>query len=208
MRGERHMDISIFSPLMNLNPILLAIFAFIFLGEALSVFQAIGITLSIIGVYLLESHKHEHFLDPLRNVEKEHFLKYVLFACTFYAFASIIDKSVLFSIEPLKYFFILQFFVTINFILVTLYRYDRSLHVIKKDLTKEVFVSAFFTLIYRVAEYIAISLAFVSLVIPIKRTGSIMAAVIGGEMFHEKNLLRKFIAAVLMVIAVYMIVTG
>jgi uncharacterized membrane protein len=54
----------------------------------------------------------------------------------------------------------------------------------------------------------AISLpgVMISLVIPIKRLSALFSTVIGGELFHEKYLLRKSIACVVMIIGAVLIV--
>ena len=48
--------------------------------------------------------------------------------------------------------------------------------------------------------YQAINIAYVSLVIPIKRMSTLISTIAGGEIFHEHNLAHKAIGCVLMVI--------
>ncbi|MFH1589978.1 MAG: hypothetical protein ABIB43_05410 [archaeon] len=41
--------------------------------------------------------------------------------------------------------------------------------------------------------------AAISLIIPIKRTSSLFTTLIGGKLFHEKNLLIKILASIIMI---------
>jgi len=60
---------------------------------------------------------------------------------------------------------------------------------------------------YRLSYLQAVSLYQVSLVYPIYRLSSLFATVLGGEFFHEKHILKKSIAAIIMLIGSYLIVT-
>ena len=52
----------------------------------------------------------------------------------------------------------------------------------------------------------AIQLAFAGLVIAVKRMSAFFVVLIGGELFHEKNLLRKSIACLIMLAGAGLIV--
>jgi len=52
---------------------------------------------------------------------------------------------------------------------------------------------------HRLAQMQAIQLAYAGLVIAIKRMSAFFVVLIGGEIFHEKNLLRKSIACLIMI---------
>ncbi|RME30735.1 hypothetical protein D6789_04760, partial [Candidatus Woesearchaeota archaeon] len=51
-----------------------------------------------------------------------------------------------------------------------------------------------------------LELAPVSLAIPIRRTSALFSIVLGGRMFHEKNIKRKLSAATLMVLGAALII--
>ena len=58
IKGFRHEDISVVSPLTNLTPLFLLVMAFLFLKERIGFMHLIGILLLILGAYVLEAHKH------------------------------------------------------------------------------------------------------------------------------------------------------
>jgi len=65
---------------------------------------------------------------------------------------------------------------------------------------------AVFTLGYRVAQAEAVSIAYVALVGAIKRSSALFSTIIGGELFQEKNLFRKSVACLIIVVGVLIIV--
>ncbi|MDY6777976.1 MAG: EamA family transporter, partial [Candidatus Nanohaloarchaea archaeon] len=69
-----------------------------------------------------------------------------------------------------------------------------------------VVVAAVFTTSYRLLQMKAFSLAMVSLVVPIKRLSTLLATVLGGELFGEEHLLRKSLGCVLMIAGAYLII--
>ncbi|MEO8232143.1 MAG: hypothetical protein ABI638_07655, partial [Ignavibacteriota bacterium] len=58
---------------------------------------------------------------------------------------------------------------------------------------------------YRYTQIVAVSLASVALVLAIKRTSVFWATVIGGKLFNDKDLLKRSLAAVLIIIGAILI---
>jgi drug/metabolite transporter (DMT)-like permease len=61
------------------------------------------------------------------------------------------------------------------------------------------------TIGYRYTQIVAVSLASVALVLAIKRTSVFWATIIGGKLFHDKDLLKRSIAAILILIGAILI---
>jgi len=56
------------------------------------------------------------------------------------------------------------------------------------------------------AYFQAVSLTFVSLVLPFRQMASFIAAVVGGTLFKERHLLRKSLASLIMILGVILII--
>lgn len=209
-KAMRHMEISLASPLLNLEPIFLITFAFFALGEKLSLTQISGILILIVCAYILETPKELNFKDPFKIFLKSKYIHYIVYALMLYSLGSIGDKIVLSIITPFTYIFIVQFFVAINFIVLISMTYD-GLRGIKngiKNYGKLIFLVAIFTTSYRLLQAQAVSMAYVSLVMPIRRLSSLFSVVIGGQIFRERRLVLRTTVCIIMIIAAYFIITG
>ncbi|MDY6770395.1 MAG: hypothetical protein SV186_00385, partial [Candidatus Nanohaloarchaea archaeon] len=69
-----------------------------------------------------------------------------------------------------------------------------------------VLLAAAMTTSYRLLQMQAFSMAMVSLVVPIKRLSTLLATVIGGELFHEERLLQRSLASLVMVAGAYLVI--
>ncbi|MBW6451197.1 MAG: EamA family transporter [DPANN group archaeon] len=203
------MNISVVSPLLNFNPAIVAILAFLILGDKLTTIQISGMVILMFGAYLLETKKgNNNFIQTMKKLIALKYIHYLGISFVFYGFSSIIDKFVLGFITPITYIVVIQFFIAINFVIM-IYLFHNRMIGIKKGIMragKWIFIVAIFTTSYRLLQSQAISMAYISLVIPIKKLSTIFSTIIGGEMFHEKHLLKKTIACVVMLVGVYLII--
>ena len=216
-KALRHIEISITSPFLVFEPAMVAIFAAILLGEKITGLQILGIGVIIIGAYTLTSHEHDHFLEPFKHIFKSKYIKYILLALIIYALDSILDKKIIgtpgdggLGVGVWTFLALVHFFLALNFAVIMIIFADGFQGINKGIKTGGwlVFSVAIFTIGYRLAQMYAISLpgVMISLVIPIKRLSALFSTVIGGELFHEKYLLRKSIACVVMIIGAVLIV--
>ncbi len=208
-KSMRHMDISRVSPLLNFSPAVVAVLAFVLLGEKLTLIQIFGIVILMIGAYLLESKNGmKTFSKTMKEFTTSKYIFYIVISFFLYGLSSIIDKYSLGFMTPVTYLATLQFFIAINFI-VMISLFHNGVSGIKNGINragKWIFLVAVFTVSYRLLQLQAVSMAYVSLVIPIKKLGTLFSTIIGGKVFHEKDLLKKGIACLVMLIGVYLIV--
>jgi drug/metabolite transporter (DMT)-like permease len=205
-KGIRHLEISSSAPLFLLSPLITTVLAFIFLGETLTRLQLFGMLLLLIGAYVLQTRSVTDFKDFWSHITGDIYVKLILIGLALYGVTSLIDRIVLhrYQIEPLVYVAYLQLFIAINFIILT-YVQRKSLQSIAqsfRDSGAGIVLVAFLTTGYRVAQSMATALAYVGLVIAIKRSSSLFTTIIGGEIFHEKDLFRKTIACMIMIVGV------
>jgi drug/metabolite transporter (DMT)-like permease len=76
---------------------------------------------------------------------------------------------------------------------------------IKKNHLGWIALISIITIGYRYTQIVAVSLASVALVLAIKRTSVFWATVIGGKLFNDKDLLKRSIAAVLILVGAILI---
>lgn len=215
-KSFRHMEISVATPLLNFSPAFLAIVAYIFLGETLGIWQIVGILFLIIGAYVVEvDHDWKTLKSPFIKMVKSKYVHFIFFGLFFYTICSLIDRYVLrvnnfgqSIVEPITYIFIVQIFILINFIILSTIYYNgiKDIGISLKNNWHWLFIIALFTVGYRLLQAQAIAIAYVSLVIPIKRLSTLIATIFGGRMFHEKGLGLKIIGTIIMLAGVVLIV--
>ncbi|MBW2977265.1 DMT family transporter [Candidatus Woesearchaeota archaeon] len=202
-KAIRHLEISTVEPLMNFSPAFLVIFAYFLLGEKLGAWQLGGIGLLIFGAYILEmDHNLKDFLSPFKKLLTSKYLFYILLVIIMYSFSAILDKMILTSIDKFSYVFFVFGFRAINFIFLISIFYDGAKGIKHgvKNAGFPIAVVALLLLFSLMSYYSAVSIAFVSLVIPIKRLSTLFSTVIGGELFHDHSLKYKITACLVMIV--------
>jgi len=208
-KAVRHMDVSIVSPLMTFSPAIVVVLAFFILGEKVTSLQLFGILLLIIGSYVLEAENHGT-KKIFTKTFKSNYFYYIFLALILYGFCSIFDKFILRTISPLTYIPIVQFFIAINFIILICI-FHNGFEGIKHGIRsagKWIFFVAILVTGYRLAYAQAVSMTYVSLVIPIKRMSAFFVTIVGGKVFHEKNLTQRILACVIMLAGVFLVILG
>ncbi len=203
MLAIKNMEISGALPLMVLTPGLVAIFAFMLLGEALSNFEIGGMLMLLAGTYLLE-RKGNDLLQPFKifwNSKNHH---YIIFALLLFTATNILDKWLLrdFRLEPFAFMGFQQLFLLINFSIMILLFGMNPINLITnldKKLWRWIIFISVITVGYRYTQIEAVKIAPVALVLAMKRTSVFFATVIGGRIFNEHHLLRKTIATIIMI---------
>jgi drug/metabolite transporter (DMT)-like permease len=202
-RSMRHMEISIAGPLMVMSPALTSILAFIVLEERIAPLQVLGIAVLIIGAYFLELKPGSKMLDPVRTFKQNPIMQLLFLGLFIFAITSIFDRIVLhnYGMDPLTYLAFINVFIAINFVVMMIIYHDGISgikHGFKTAGWPLVLVGAL-TVAHRYFQAAAVQIAFVGIVLAIKRTSSIFSSFVGGAIFHEDNLLRKSLAGLVMI---------
>ncbi len=207
-KSYKHLEISEVAPLTNLSPIILLFIAMLFLGETLSLSQFFGIFFIVLGAYSLEiDYRHKDFFKPFKIFKGKYYV-YVLLAMFGYSITATLDKFILTQVDYFSFYFIIKFFYLIIFILYHSILYD-GYEGFKKGITKHGKLILFISVIAIAAALFylkALSLAMVSLVIPIKRLSTLMTVIIGGTFFYEHGLIQRIIACILMIVGTVLII--
>ncbi len=209
-KSIRHMEISAASPLLVMGPGISAVLAFFILGEKLTFFQAGGIAVLIMGSYILELEDYHNLLHPIRTIKQSKYFYFILIALLLYSVSAVGDRMMLstFGIAPITYLAIVHVFLAFHFLVMITLFHDgiRGIRNGIRNAQPWLLLVAVLTVSYRYAQISAVKVAYVGLVLPIKRMSAFFTTIVGGELFHEKNLLRKGFACLVMIAGVVMIV--
>ncbi len=211
MLAIKNLDISRALPLLAITPGLVAIFAFLLLGDAINGIEAIGVMLLILGTYLLELKNRSGVFEPFKIIFSSKAHRYILAALLLFTTTSIVDKLLLsnFKLPPITMTFFQQVFLLVNFGILVLFTKGKF-GSIKNKLKPGKFLAiialvSLVTLVYRYTQFEAVKLAPVALVISVKRTSIFFATVIGGKLFVEDDLLKRAISAVVILVGAALI---
>lgn len=210
-KAFRHLELSSVAPLTNLSPALLLIFAFIFLKEQVSYLQGAGIFTLVVGSYFLEAKHHWTDVKQVFVSLKSKYVEYFFISLLIGVFLALGNKHfVNLGIDVLSLTFLYYIFTWVNFTIITFLFYDgfkNIKHGIKNQGIPIFFIALFYVL-HRMAYLKALTLGYVSLVIPILKTGVLLATFVGGELFHEEHIWQRTFACIVMIIGAYLIISG
>lgn len=207
VRAYRHMEISSVEPLRNLGPLVTLLFAALFLGERLDGIHFLGILLLILGSYVLEIAVFRvSWSHPFQLLHKQYINK-VLLSMTLGSIIVVLVKIVLRTVNVPTFLFYTFFLASLHMIIIQFVKYNGIYDIIKvvRADWKLLFFIVIMTLISDYLHLLAIAMptTLVSLAIPLRRLSTLFVTVIGGEFFHENNLLKKTMACVIMLVGTY-----
>lgn len=208
-KALRKMDISEFAPLLNLSPLFLLVLSIIFLGEAIKVYQFLGILLIIVGAYILELK--DGLWSPVKRIKNSRHIHMIILGMIFGSIAALLDRYILIQSINVETFYLYQrIIIAVLLFLGSAIFYDgyKDIIIVCRRSFMWVFVASIF---YLVGDYlyfmaVAVPVAMISLVIPVKRTSTLVSTLLGGEFFQEKSLFRKSLACLIMLSGIFLIV--
>lgn len=202
MLSLKNLEISNALPLLALTPGFIAVFAFIFLGESLKLQEVIGLAVLIVGTYLLENQKVKEIFYPFSVFLRSKYHRFVILALLLFTASSILDKLLLVklklspvSLTAFQHIYFAILFSIIYFIFKK--RNEPVTNHISKANFGWIALISILTIGYRFTQVAAIGMASVALVLAVKRTSVFWATIIGGKIFSDKDLLKRSIAAIL-----------
>jgi len=200
-------EVSSIAPLLNLNPLFVIVVSYFLLGEVLSRIQWLGVGLILIGTYLVTLKDIKHILHPFTQVPFKYYL-YFGFAMLLWSLNPPLKKIVLGDTTLLTYLF--YFFIihgAMWFIIIALRRRIVATFDVFKGMWKIFLllsVLGFFSQVF-FASALAISVAMVSLIMPIRRMSSLVTVAFGGKYFKEHNITLKIVSCSIMIAGLFVI---
>ncbi|MCU0642317.1 MAG: EamA family transporter [archaeon] len=211
MYAIKNLELSECLPLLVLTPGFIAIFGFIFLGEALTLAQIAGLCLLIAGIYILGLEDKQKLFSPFKKLVQIKAYRYIFIALALFTTTSLLDRFILVKqkLVPEAFMFYQHLFFAAIFLLIFLFSKDKLVN-FRKNIKLSWFMIislAVFTIIYRYTEILAVKAApATALAIVLKRLSVFFAVIIGGKLFHEGHLLRKAIATAILIAGAVLVV--
>lgn len=210
MVSLKNLEISNALPLLALTPGFVAVFAFLLLGESLKIIEIVGLFFLIAGTFILESKNFKELFIPFSVLIKSVYHRYIILALLLFTASSILDKFLLIklNLSPISLTAFQHIYFAVLFSIIYLFfknKEQASSLEIKKNQLGWIALISVITIGYRYTQIVAVSLASVALVLAIKRTSVFWATIIGGKLFNDKDLLKRSIAAVLILIGAILI---
>lgn len=210
MTALKNLQISNALPLLALTPGVVAIFAYILLGEALKPAEITGLIMLVAGTYILESKDVKEIFFPLNVFLRSKYHHFIIAALLLFTASSILDKVLLvkmkltpLSLTAFQHLFFAFFFVVIW--LIVRRNGEPSRPFAKRDDFYWIALISVLTIGYRYTQTVAIGLSSVALALAVKRTSVLWATVVGGRIFRDSNLLKKTIAVLFIVVGAILI---
>lgn len=208
-KAIRHMEISLAGPIMAFLPAFVLIFSYVILKESMNYLQLIGVLLLILGIYILEARKNELFKSFIEIFKQKH-ISYIILSLAFMALSFIIERYLLkdklidvYSLTFISYIFFMIYMIILIFVL-----HDGFKGIVHgfKNAGLLILFAATFMVVAKLLQNQANFMQNVTLVEVIRRTYVLIVIFLGGELFHEKNLFKKIIATLVMLIGAYLII--
>lgn len=214
MLAIKNLEISEALPLLALSPGLVAILGVLLIQDTLVLNEWIGLFLMLLGTYILELRKDDQSIfDPFKSLMRFNKYKYVFFALILFSITSLIDRVLLkdFKLPPFTFMAYQQLFFALIFTTLILFRNKRITAVFKtlnRNIIYLIIIISVFTVVYRYTQIEATKIAAVALVLSVKRLSVLMAILIGGKLFKESNVLKRAIAAVIILTGLIILVNN
>jgi drug/metabolite transporter (DMT)-like permease len=211
MYSIKNLELSEALPLLALTPGFVAVFAFGFLGEVLSLAQAAGLLLLIGGVYIHGISAKRNLLDPFRKFFTARGHQYVLAALALFTVTSLLDRVILtgYKMAPEAYMVFENLFFAI-IIPVAFFIAGGKIRGAGKVIIssgKVILVLAAVTMVYRYTYILGVKFSeSVALALAVKRISVFIAVILGGVLFREHSLRRRIIATAMLVMGTLLIV--
>jgi uncharacterized membrane protein len=194
-------------PVARSSPVLVALFAFILLGEQITRWGLLGILVIFLGVYVLHLKELSttDLIAPIRFLTSGS-SRYALLAALGTTVYSISDKIGVTTVNPLLYSFWLGFFITGMLTATTIYR--KGLKKIKAEITGSVTRITLAGILmkggYLMVLY-AMSLAQVSYILSLRQISVVFGAFLGLVFLDEKYGKVRLTGSIIVFIGVYIL---
>jgi drug/metabolite transporter (DMT)-like permease len=202
-RVYKHCSVSTASPIYTALPSLFVVlFAFLFLGEELSLARYLLIGVLVAATYMI-------MFTGKKQFESKKYVHWLVLASLLSMISAIGVKYLLASVTPFTYLILLELFVAFNMVVAMHVKYGGLKEIVRNTLTykKEIAAVALLMTAYRITYYLSASVAPISLVWPLSNVPNvIMVVFFSSVLFKEDSTKRKLILAAVMLVAAYFLV--
>lgn len=199
----KHLPISVITPFDTINPLFSIIFGIIILNEKLTSFEGIGIIVMLISYYFIGKVGSKEVVRIFNNK----YLYFMIISAVLNAVSATIDKIVLKSSDPGQmqfWFSLFMFLFNAGALTYVRLRYKNK-SVIRFD-----FYIPVMSLLLIISDRIYFTVlnipsTQISMVMPLRKVSIFASVIIGGLIFREKNLKKKFWCICLLIIGIVLL---
>lgn len=200
-KSLKHTEVSESSPFFALSPLVAAALAFIFLHERIAGYNLMGFVLMVGGIFFLEL-KNFRILSGIFVKGREKYVLYTLAAVLLFGVSSLFDRIILsgYGIDTLAFLAIVHACLALNFSVLFLMRPLPKAELVSslRSNWQIIIVLGIVTYLQRYFYASAVQVALsLGMVVAVKRLSSLFTVIIGGNLFHEHDVLRKTIATLI-----------
>ena len=204
-RAYEEGDLSIVYPIARSSPMFVAILAFALLGERLSAWGVAGILLIVAGVYVLHLRGAGNLLGPLGSLRGRPTL-FALAAALGTTVYSLMDKLGVTAVDPVRYAFWLEIFVSLMFAPVIIQ--TRGLGGLAAEWRGgwlRISVSGFIMRVGYLLVLYTMTLAPVSYILAMRQVSVVLGALLGVALLKESYGRERLIGSAIIFAGVYIL---
>ncbi len=191
-------DLSVFGPLDTLRPFFVILFSIFLLGQLPTSFLFVGVFFITFGAIILTFRKQ--FFSQVKHLKNTFF---ILLSTGIFGLAAVIDKKTLLYMSPFQYVFFILAGVCTAYGILYLRRHKKIY--VNHFFSPSLILSGFLWAIGYIGIMLAVKIATPNQITPLQMTRSLYLSVLGSMFLKEKGYKKKLIAAILMLIGVFLI---
>lgn len=201
-------DLSHVYPIIRSAPLLVLLFAILFLEESVSGRGVLGIIAITIGVYMINAKALtlKALLEPFRSIRKEAASKLALLGMFIVATYSLVDKVGVSFFHPISYFFLLQ---CVSFMCLSPYLLRiKTVNQFKlewKENRINIIQGAILDVLSYTLVLAALKIAPVSYVVSMRQYSVILAVILGHKLLQERYLKVRMTATMIIFVGILLI---
>ncbi len=191
-------DLSLTTPMLTLSPIFLLVTSPLILGEFPSRAGLVGIVLTVMGSYILNSKETQKgYLAPFKAMLTERGPRLMLMVALFFSVGANVDKIGVVNSSP--FFWVLSLNIVSSLLLLPI-MFWRTRNILPKIKTEMKYLvgMGLIDALALICQMTALTMAIVPYVISVKRTSALMSSLFGFFVFKEKGARERLIGVVLM----------
>jgi drug/metabolite transporter (DMT)-like permease len=205
MRAIKVSPLSLTLPFLSLTPIFLIGTSYILLGERPDKSGFIGISLVVIGAYLLNVHTVSRgLLEPFKAIAKEKGSVLMIIVAFTFSLGACLGKIAVQHSEPI--FFSVTYSLLLSLVLFIIISF-KTKHFFSKAIARPVpfLLIGILMALMMITHLKAVSLVEVSYMISVKRLSILFGVIYGVVFFKETNIKERFLGASVMVSGIILI---
>ncbi len=198
-------DLSLAIPMISFTPVFLVFTSFFMLGEFPSTYGIIGIVLIVAGSYTKNLKENiGHPLEPFREIFRNRGVFYMLLVALLYSISSNFDKIAVINSSPYFASSIVTMLIGSLFLAVSLFR-SKNLRETYRNNAHRFALGGSLLAMSVVLINTAYTMQIVPYVISLTRLSILLSVFYGGFAFRERDLAKRAMAAVLMIIGIFLL---